>query len=482
MRNTGDLRQRLAGNVAALGMPPGPAQPAMVAEEQLAGLPSAAQRYLRFMGVVGMSADWSFLAHLTGRFRLRPGLPWLPCEAWQYSTCPTVTRLFHLRLSAAGLLRMTGRDAYVAGHGRMHGTLAGMVTVADSAGPETTVSELVTYLNDAVLLAPSMLLELPVTWAPVDDDVFEITLEDTGHRVTARVFLDARGAPVDFSTEDRWCTLPDGMVRARWSTPVRGWRQVNGRWLPSVGSAIWHLPEGPFRYAEFRFDPGAIRYNVAPADVGGRAERPGGLPGAARAFVNWGSTVYEQASTLPGDELVPSPATVTTLATTVDAAPEEVWRWLVQIGQDRGGMYSYDRLENLFGLRIHSTDRISEEWQHLAPGDQVRLVRKGWLGLKEGLALPVARVEPGRAIVLREQPPAQPWDAIWSFHVIPLRPGRCRLISRARSARPRGAARLAAWTMSPVTTVMTRRMLLGVKRRAESGAVRVPVGGGRTRG
>ena len=476
MNFTGNLRQRLAADVAALGLPPGPQQPATVPEAQLAGLPSAAQRYLRFMGVAGGPADWSFLAHLTGRFRLRPGLPWLRCEAWQYSTCPTVTRLFHLRLSAAGLLRMTGRDAYTAGQGRMRGTLAGLVTVADSAGPETSMSELVTYFNDAVLLAPSMLLELPVTWAPVDDDSFEVTLEDSGQRVTARVFLDERGAPADFSTEDRWCALPDGMVRARWSTPVRGWRQVNGRWLPSVGSAIWHLPEGPFRYAEFSFAPGAIRYNVAPADVGGCPVERRGLPGAARQLANWGSTGSERAGELPGDELVPGPATATTLATTVDAAPQEVWRWLVQIGQDRGGMYSYDWLENLFGLRIHSADRIREEWQHLAPGDQVRLVRKGWLGLKDGLALPVARVDPGRAIVLREQPPAQPWDAIWSFHVVPLGPGRCRLISRARSARPRAAARLAAWAMSPVTLAMTRGMLLGIKRRAESGAVRGPAG------
>jgi hypothetical protein len=262
---------------------------------------------------------------------------------------------------------------------------------------------------------------------------------------------------------------------------VRGWRRVKGRWLPSAGAAIWHLPEGPFRYAEFRFAPGAIRYNVAPAGVAARPQGQGALPGAARQLVNWGSTGAEQASALPGDELIPSPATVTTLATTVDAAPEDVWRWLVQIGQDRGGMYSYDWLENLFGLRVHSADRIREEWQYLAPGDQIRLVRKGWLGLKEGLALPVARVDPGRALVLREQPPAQPWDAIWSFHIVPLGPGKTRLISRSRSVRPRGAARMAAWTMSPVTTVMTRRMLLGIKRRAESGAARLPAGTAGTR-
>ena len=94
-------------------------------------------------------------------------------------------------------------------------------------------------------------------------------------------------------------------------------------------------------------------------------------------------------------------------------------------------------------------------------------MRKGWLGMKDGFALPVERVIPGRTIVLREQPPHQPWNAVWSFHVIPLGPGRCRLISQSRSALPRGAGRLATWAMEPVTLGMTRKMLLGIKRRAE---------------
>ena len=217
------------------------------------------------MGVVGRPADWSFLAHATGKFRMRPGLPWMRCEAWQYNSGPGVARLFHMRIKAAGVLPLTGRDAYVGGRGRMVVKLAGLMTLADSAGPETDLSELVTYLNDAVFWAPSMLLTPAVRWAPVDDSCFEVTLEDGAHQVTARVFLDERGAPVDFSTEDRWCALPGGLVRTRWSTPVTGWTEVNGRWQPTLGAAIWHLPEGPFCYAVFHFPPVAARYNVSPA-------------------------------------------------------------------------------------------------------------------------------------------------------------------------------------------------------------------------
>ena len=186
---------------------------------------------------------------------------------------------------------------------------------------------------------------------------------------------------------------------------------------------------------------------------------------------NWGATAEERSATYPGDELIPEPAGVTTRAITIAAPAREVWRWLVQIGQGRGGMYSYDALENLIGLDIHSTDEIREEWQHLGAGDRVTLVRPGWMGLEQGYSLPVARVDAGRAIVLRQEPPEHPWNAVWTFVVEPGSSDSCRLISHDRAARRSGMAgrfeAVAASLMEPVTTLMTRRMLLGIKDRAE---------------
>ena len=197
---------------------------------------------------------------------------------------------------------------------------------------------------------------------------------------------------------------------------------------------------------------------------------------------NWGATAEECRVTYPGDELIPEPAGTTTRAVSIAAPAEEVWRWLVQIGQGRGGMYSYDRLENLLGLDIHSAEEIRPEWQDLAVGDRVILVRSGWMGMKEGYSLPVARVDPGQAIVLRQAPPEHPWNAVWTFAVVPQGPGACRLISHDRAARREGLAgrleAVAGSLMEPVTTVMTRRMLLGIKERAERPAS-PPVGVGR---
>jgi hypothetical protein len=104
---------------------------------------------------------------------------------------------------------------------------------------------------------------------------------------------------------------------------------------------------------------------------------------------NWGTTPEERTMTLPGDELIADASTVTR-GITVDAPGDEVWRWLVQIGQDRGGWYTYDWLENLFALDIHSSDEIREEWQHLAVGDRVVQVPPGWGPQRAGYSMPVA--------------------------------------------------------------------------------------------
>ena len=194
---------------------------------------------------------------------------------------------------------------------------------------------------------------------------------------------------------------------------------------------------------------------------------------ARNATHRWGATTAEHDTRLPGDELVAEPAIVATRAVTVDAPAEAIWCWLVQIGHGRGGMYSYDWLENLIRLDIHSTDVVRDKWQHLDVGDRIVLVPKGWVGLHAGYALPVVHVDPPRTLVLRQSPPEHPWDAVWTFHIRPVDSGRSRLVSRGRSHRRSGLAGIVDIAldavMDPVTLLMTRKMLLGIKLRAESG-------------
>ena len=188
---------------------------------------------------------------------------------------------------------------------------------------------------------------------------------------------------------------------------------------------------------------------------------------------HWGASEEEIAAGYPGDELIESPADQTTMAVTIAAPAEVIWSWLVQIGQDRGGMYSYDGLEQAVGLEIHSAETINPAWQHLEPDDRVRLVPPGWGPLPDGYALRVSLVEPPHTLVLRQGPPQDPWGGVWTFSIREVGPGLCRLVSRTRTHRNPGVGQAvlrAATTLgAPVTWLMTRKMLLTLKERAEGG-------------
>ena len=220
----------------------------IVRESDLDDLPFAAQRYLRFMGVPGRLPAQALWARCTGSFRRsrtsRPGR----CETWQYNQATPVIRLFRMRVRF-GPLMLTGWDTYEHGHGRMRGTVLG-VPVVDGHGPTFDTSEQVTWLNDAVLMAPSMLLHPAVRWSDgADPNSFVLDFTDAGRTVRAEVRTDERGAPLTFATDDRYADLPGGLVRARWSTPVEGWTVRSGRPCFTRAGAVWHLPDGPFRYA-----------------------------------------------------------------------------------------------------------------------------------------------------------------------------------------------------------------------------------------
>jgi hypothetical protein len=241
---------------------PVPSELGVVTEAEITALPETVRRYLRFMDVVGRPRDRSFRANMKGRFRAHPKMPWMPFVAWQYNTAHPVSRLFHMRIDVLGVVPMVGRDAYLGGTGAMRGALFGVVPVVHGDGNPYDVSELTTWMNDALLLAPSMLLAPTTEWTAVDESSFDVTVHDHGRDVTGRLYVDHRGAPKDFSTTDRFVSLPSGVERAEWRTPVDSFEIVDHR--PSIGAvcAVWRLSGGRFPYVEARLPPHAVHYNV----------------------------------------------------------------------------------------------------------------------------------------------------------------------------------------------------------------------------
>jgi hypothetical protein len=186
-------------------------------------------------------------------------------------------------------------------------------------------------------------------------------------------------------------------------------------------------------------------------------------PAVRTRLLHWGATPAEVAAPLPGDDVLPDADVVATRAITIDATKADVWPWLAQLGQGRGGLYSYDALENLVGCDMRSSDVIVPEWQDVAVGDEVRLHPE--------VALAVVRVDPGHALVLRGAVQAgatpAPYDFTWAFVVLDAPCGQTRLVVRERYAYLRASAALLVEPVSVVSWFMSRRMLRGIKLRAE---------------
>jgi hypothetical protein len=263
-------RARFLREIERMGLPRGPGPEALVTADEIDALPPTVKRYLGFMGVIGRPRAWSFRLGMAGTFRMKPSGAWLRCEAWQYNTRLEIARIFRMRLHIGAVFPVFVRDDYLHGGGHMRGRFLDVVPLAEAQVEEIAIGELVTYLNDAILFSPSILLGPEVVWSAVDKRCFDVSIADSGRTVEARVFVDERGAPVDFQTVDRFYQAPADAekqwVRTPWRTPVEGYELVDGRPFPKRGRAVWHVPEGPFAYADFRMIPGSFAENVAPGE------------------------------------------------------------------------------------------------------------------------------------------------------------------------------------------------------------------------
>ncbi|MDR2380193.1 MAG: hypothetical protein LBE08_03305 [Bifidobacteriaceae bacterium] len=188
-----------------------------------------------------------------------------------------------------------------------------------------------------------------------------------------------------------------------------------------------------------------------------------GTAAAWRWQLRWGATAAEQRRPLPGDDEVPMPSLQTTRAIGIGAPPAAVWPWVVQIGQDKAGFYTYSWLERVAGLDTRTGEAVVPEWQRVEAGDAVALA--------EGLALKVVRAEGDRALVLTAPTDAPATRAgvefSWSFALEPEGPTGTRLVVRERYAWSKWRIGLAIKAVAWAGFAVNRAMLLGIRDRAE---------------
>lgn len=257
------LRAQFAREVA-LGRSRSSPQP-LVQEADLAALPAAVQRYLRYVGVVGRPRVQSLHVHFEGRIRSGPSAAWMPLQAEQYSFFDRPSRLFSIQARMFGL-PVEGLHAHVNGRASMRIELLALLPVVNAHGPAFTAAETVTLFNDMCVMAPATLLDPSIRWEPVDEGHVRARFGWAGQSIGATLVFDTEGRLVDFFSDDRPALDADGVTfnPQRWSTPLSSYRAFGPYRLASRGEARYRAPAGEYTYGEFRLD--GIEYNIGPRD------------------------------------------------------------------------------------------------------------------------------------------------------------------------------------------------------------------------
>jgi hypothetical protein len=246
-----------------------------VRERDLARMPAPVAAYLRWSGAVGKPRVVAFRAFFHGRVRAGADEPWMSFTGEQVNTYgDRVARLFHLHAHRSGL-PVDVLHTFVGSEARMRVRLLSVVPMVDARGPELTRAETVTLFNDLVVMAPGALVGADVRWEQLDPLRVRGWFRHAGVTVSADLTFDETHRLIDFVSADRFRASPDGrsFEQQTWSTPLGGYREIEGRRLATYGEARWHAPapEGTFTYLELDLD--RIEYDPRPGGPPDRGAR-----------------------------------------------------------------------------------------------------------------------------------------------------------------------------------------------------------------
>jgi hypothetical protein len=220
-------------------------------EEDIAPLPAPVQRYLRMNGSIGKPRVASVHLTFDAEMFQKKGQAGMRGQAEQYDRISPPKRLFFMQTKMYGLPVAVLHD-YEGATANMRVRLASLYNVVDINGREDlSKTETVTLLNDLCLFMPSWLTDDRLTWQPIDNQSAKVSFTNGPHKVTATLYFNAQDELVNFVSEDRGALQDDGTLRIlRWSTPMRDYKEFDGRRFATVGEAIWHYPEGDFVYGQ----------------------------------------------------------------------------------------------------------------------------------------------------------------------------------------------------------------------------------------
>lgn len=231
----------------------------LVTEDDIRLLPDPVQKYLHYVGAVGKPKIQNFRAKFAGGMKTKMESDWMGVTSQQYNFFDDPTRVFFIESKMFGV-PFDGLHLYVGTSATMQIKVASLFQVVDAKGPEMNKSETVTLFNDMCLLAPASLIDKNIQWESIDSLTVKAKFTNKGNTIAALLYFNEKGELINFISDDRYQSA-DGKTykNYKWSTPIKDYKDFDGRKVATYGEAIWHTPEGEFPYGKFNLIE--IEYN-----------------------------------------------------------------------------------------------------------------------------------------------------------------------------------------------------------------------------
>jgi hypothetical protein len=232
----------------------------IISEKEIAHLPGCVKKYLAYSGAIGKSKPQNVYIEFEADMYRKPGDKPMKATSEQYNFYGNYSRLFLMKASKM-FIPFRAMHIYRNQQATFRVRVANLFNVVDLKGEELTIAETVTLLNDMCIFAPGSLIDNRLSWKEIDSLSTEVFFVNGNYKVSAKLYFNEKGELINFISDDRSALQDNGtMKRARWSTPVKEYKEIDGRKIPTFGETIWHYPEGDFWYGAFRLKK--IIYNV----------------------------------------------------------------------------------------------------------------------------------------------------------------------------------------------------------------------------
>lgn len=233
----------------------------VVSELDIGHLPGSVQNYLRYVGAVGKPKVHNFRVVGKGSMKRTIDGKWIGISSLQYNFFNEPARLYYINSSLFGI-PFDGLHAYTGDCATMKINVAYFLQVVNAKGEKMNQSENVTLFNDMCLFAPASLIDKSIQWETIDYLTAKAKFTHNTISITAFLSFNEKGELVNFFSDDRFLSS-DGKTYTNypWSTPVKDYKDFNGRKVPIYGEAIWHMPDRDFTYAKFITEE--IEYNCS---------------------------------------------------------------------------------------------------------------------------------------------------------------------------------------------------------------------------